>query len=283
MLLLPGNQQGYCKSDLADLVQETLQDSGTIKTLYDSAKYYSKIDPVLGKNLLHKLISISSSQDSSKLNDYYTLYGNACIMNGDFNEAQYYYNKSLAIDLNRKDTLELIRVYNNLNYLYLLSGRLDLSLQNAHEGVRLLEIMKQSRTLPPRIRQFNNRTSAWVEAYFYSNIGQINLKVGNYNKALAYYKRALSSVEKSGDKVYYANALNDIALTYRQLNQYDEALAYIQKAIAINKEIDNEYGIGLNYQTLGDIYAQTRNLNDAKAMLDEGLEILEKTDDITAQ
>jgi len=284
LLLIQGTWPGYCTIYVSDdFSQDILQDSSTLKTIYDSAKFYSKNDPVLSKNLLHKLISISKSRDSSELHDYYTLYGNACVMNGEFNEAQYYYNKSLTLDQQRKDTIEQIRVYNNLNYLYLISGRLDLSLQNAHEGIRLLEIMLLNGTLPYRMPQFGNKTSTWVRSYFYSNIGLINMKVGNYKEALIYYKRALSSVEISGDKAYYASALNDIASAYRQLKQYDQALSYCKKAIAINKEIDNEYGIGLNYQTLGDIYAQTENLDDANILLNEGMEILEKSDNITAQ
>lgn len=266
-----------------DFSPEVFQDTGTVKTLYDSARFYSRIDPVLSKNLLQKLISLSKSTDSSRLNDYFTLFGNACVANGDFNDARYYYLRSLEIDKELRDTIEQIRVYNNLNYLHMLTGQLDLSLQYAHEGIRLIEIMKERKSLPFRMPQFGNKTSTWVEAYFNTNIGQINLKVGNYREALQYYKRALPLVEQSGDKVYYANALNDIALTYRQMGQYDQALQYCQKAIAVNKEIDNTYGIGLNYQILGDIYARTENLDEAKELLDEGMEMLEKTDDITAQ
>ena len=89
--------------------------------------------------------------------------------------------------------------------------------------------------------------------------------------------------EKSKDKIYYASALNDIALAYRHLKNYDQALKYCKKAIAINKEIDNEYGIGLNYQIMGDIYAQTEKFSDANSMLQEGMEILEKSNDLTAK
>ena len=283
IFLWVGVESAHGTFDLDDLSVEALQDSGTFKTLYDSARYYSRIDPVLSKNLLQKLISLSKSSDSIKLNDYYTLYGNACVVNGDFNEARYYYLKSLEIDQQLQDTLELIRVYNNLNYLHMLTGQLDLSLQYAHEGIRLIEIMKERQTLPYRMSPFGNKTSSWVEAYFNTNIGQINMKVGNYREALHYYRRALVHVEQSGDKVYYANALNDIAQIYRHLGQYDQALLYCQKAIAVNKEIDNTYGIGLNYQILGDIYAKTENLDDAKELLNEGMEMLEKTDDFAAQ
>jgi len=262
---------------------DILHDTGSVQTLYDSARFYSRIDPVLSKSLLQKLITLSKNSDSTKLNDYYTLYGNACIVNGDFNEARYYYLRSLELDQQLQDTLEQIRVYNNLNYLHMLTGQLDLSLQYAHEGIRLIEIMKGNKTLPDRMPQFGNKTSTWVEAYFNTNIGQINIKVGNFKEALQYYKRALPLVAKSGDKVYYANALNDMALTYRQIGQYDLALRYCQQAISVNKEIDNTYGIGLNYQTLGDIYSSTENLDEAKEYLNEGMEMLEKTDDITAQ
>jgi len=283
LVFLPGLRPVYATIDFDDFKAEVLQDTGKLKTLYDSARFYSRIDPVLSKNLLRKLIAISKSSDSSELYDYYTLFGNACVVNGEFNEAQYYYDKSLAIDKERKDTLEQIRVYNNLNYLYLLSGRLDLSLQSAHEGARLIGIMKQRGTFPSSMQQFGNKKSEWVEAYFYTNIGQINMKVGNYKEALQYYKKAISSIEASGDKIYYASALNDMALAYRQLKQYDQALACIQKALTINKEIDNEFGVGLNYQILGDIYAQTEDLTSARTLLDEGMQILEKSDDINAQ
>jgi tetratricopeptide (TPR) repeat protein len=283
VFLISGMHTVFATIDMEDFSPEMMQDTGTLKTVYDSARYYSRIDPVLSKNLLQKLITLSKNRDSARLNDYYTLYGNACIVNGDFNEAQYYYLKSLEIDQARHDTLEQIRVYNNLNYLHMLTGQLDLSLQYAHEGIRLIEIMKERQTLPVRMTTFGNKTSAWVEAYFNTNIGQINMKVGNYREALMYFKKALTQIEQSGDQVYYANALNDIALAHRQLGQYDLALQYCKKAIEVNKEIDNAYGIGLNYQILGDIYARTENLEEAKELLHEGMELLEKTDDVTAR
>jgi tetratricopeptide (TPR) repeat protein len=262
---------------------EIWQDSSRIKTLFDSAKYYSRIDPVLSKNILHKLILISKNSDSSNLQDYYTVYGNASALNGDLNESLYYYKKALQLDQSIRDTLEQIRVYNNLNYLYWLTGSLDLSLQNAHEGVRLLEMMNRNKTLPPVIKQFGNKSAFWVQSYFYSNIAQINLKVGNYNEALTNFKRSLNLIEKTGDKTYQANVLNNVALTYSQLKMYDTALSYCRKAIAINKEIDNEYGIGLNYQTLGDIYSETEDIQKARSTLEEGMVMLEESDDVLAQ
>lgn len=283
VFLMTGMQMVFATIDMEDFSPGLMQDTGNLKTLYDSARYYSRIDPVLSKNLLQKLITVSRVRDSAKLNDYYTLFGNACIVNGDFNEARYYYLKALDLNRAKHDTVEQIRVYNNLNYLHMLTGQHDLSLQYAHEGIRLLELMKQRQTLPVRMTSFGNKSSDWVEAYLNTNIGQINMKVGNYREALVYYQRALKSIEASGDKVYYANALNDMAQAYRQLGQYDQAVSYCEKAIAVNKEIDNAYGIGLNYQILGDIYARTENLGDAQELLEEGMELLQKTDDIAAQ
>ena len=172
-----------------DSYYESLQDSSVLKTLYDSARYYTKTDPVLSKNLLQKLISISKGKDSTRLYEYFTLYGNASVVNGDFNEAEYYYKKSLALDQQRKDTLEQVRIYNNLSHLYLLSGKLDLSVENSHKGIRLLEFMYQHGTLPKTIAQFGNKSSDLVESFFYSNIGQINMKAGNYREAVEYYSK----------------------------------------------------------------------------------------------
>jgi tetratricopeptide (TPR) repeat protein len=282
IVLNPSGANCNLSADM-DLYSESHQDSSILKTLYDSAKFYTKTDPVLSKNLLRKLISVSKNKDSSRLYDYFTLYGNASLVNGEFNEAEYYYKKSLILDQRRKDSLELVRIYNNLSYLYLLSGKLDLSVDNSHKGIRILELMKQHGTLPKTIAQFGNKSSELVQSFFYTNIGQINMKSGNYREAAVYYGKALECTGKSNDKIYYANALNDLALTYSHLRKYDEALKYCKEAIAINKEIDNEYGIGLNYQIMGDIYTLTDNFSDASSMLQEGMEILEKSDDLTAK
>ena len=275
---------GFCSMTIFDyLSPEIIQDSSVLRTLFDSAKFYSRTDPVLSKNLLQKLIRTSLIHDSIRLYDYFTLYGNACLVNGDFNEAEYYYKKALVIDKQRKDTLEQTRIYNNLGHLYLLWGRLDLSVESSHNGITLLETMVRKRTIPKTIPQFGNKSSDLVMSFFYSSIGQINMKVGNYWEAVAYYKKAMTCTGKSKDKIYYASALNDVASAYQHLKQYNQALFYCQKAIAINNEIDNAYGIGLNYQILGDIYTQTENFGDAKTMLDEGMELLERSNDKTAQ
>jgi tetratricopeptide (TPR) repeat protein len=284
-LLFILNMSGaYCSLSLTDDSDyERLQDSSVLKTLYDSARFYSRTDPVLSKNLLQRLITVSKGKDSSRLYEYFTIYANASLNNGDFNEAEYYYRKSLSLDQQRKDTLEQVRIYNNLSHLYLLSGKLDLSVENSHEGIMLLEMMRKHGTLPKTITQFGNKSSDLVQSFFYTSIGQINMKAGNYREAAGYYNKALHFTEKSKDKIYYASALNDLALAYRHLKEYDQALKYCKKAISINKEIDNEYGIGLNYQVMGDIYALKENFSDANSMLREGMEILEKSNDLTAK
>ena len=274
----------YGNSYMTDeLSYAAMQDSSSLKTLYDSARFYVKTDPVLSKSLLQKLISVSLLKDTSRLYEYYTLYGNACVVNGDFYEAEHYYKKSLVLDQHRKDTLEQVRIYNNLSHLYLLSARPDLSVETLHKGIRLLEMMAQNGTLPETIQQFGKKSAYLVRSFFYSSIGQINMKAGNYREALTYYQEALECTEKSKDKIYHASALKDIASAYRKLNEYDQALFYCQKAVAINKEIDNDYGIGLNYQIMGDIYAQKENFGDANALLQEGMEIFEKSNDVSAQ
>lgn len=284
ILLTASEWKGYANIYLSDGITQNLSPDTTIlKNLFDSAKYYSRTEPVLTKSLLHRLIAIAKAGDKSHLFEYYTVYGNTCAINGEYDAARYYYLKALDLDKSSRDTIEQIRIYNNLNYLYRMSGKLDLSLENAHEGIRLLEILKNNKTLPYRIRIFHNKTSAWVMAKFYSNIAQINDNVGNLKEAVIYYKKALACLEGGEDKIYYTSALNDIANVYQKMKQYDIALLYCQKAVNLNKKIDNEYGIGINYQLMGDIYVYSKNLNDAKSKLNDGLEILERSDDISSR
>jgi len=105
----------------------------------------------------------------------------------------------------------------------------------------------------------------------YNGFGNINL--GNNNKkALEYYQKALSIFEQLGNKSSVAANHGNIGSVYRNLpdsacarlgiapaNKYPKALEYLNKALAINKEIgslqqekDNWDGISKTYEKMGD-------------------------------
>jgi tetratricopeptide (TPR) repeat protein len=263
-----------------NILAENIQDTATLSTLFDSAKYYMRAEPMLCKSLLQKLIMVGEQQNSPRLHEYYNIYGTANVYIGDFEEAKKYYSLALKINQLNKDSIQQVRLHNNLGYAYSLTGNYELSLQHYHQGLAMMETLYKSGTLPTFIESFANKTPDQIMALFYGYIGEIHVKIGNYNDGIKNYSRAVFYAGKDVNKFYYAGYLNDLARLYTEIKEYDKALQYCNRAIEVNKEIDNQLGIGVNYQILGEIYAGKDKIESAEKYLNKGLELIENEDDM---
>jgi len=262
---------------------ESHTDSLKLNTLLDSAKYYIRIDPILSKNLLQKLIYIGEEKNSSLLPEYYNLYGSVNLYLGNYEESKSYYARSLKIYQQRKDSAEMVRLQNNLGYTYSLTGNYELSLEHYHQGLLLAEILYQQGRLPVIVSQMGNKTADQMLNHLYANIGRIHARYNNYRDAINNYNRALQYAEKGKNKYYYAYYLNELAGLYTETKEYDKALKFCKRAIEVNKDIDNRLGIGVNYQTLGEIYAGRDKMENAEIYLNKGLELLEHEEDLPSK
>lgn len=256
------------------------QDSLKLRTLLDSAKYYMRVEPMLSKSLLQKLIMVAEQNNSPKLHEYYTMCGTANIYIGNFEEAKSYYNLSLKINQQRKDYVQQVRLYNNLGYAYSLTGNYELSLDYYYKGLAILESYYNDITFSTNFVSKVTKTPDQFLAMLNGYIAEIYAKIGNYNDAIRNYSRALLHAVKDDNKFYYASYLNDLAKLYTEIKDYDNALKYCNLAIETNKKIDNRLGIGINYQTLGEIYARKDKIENAEIYLDKGLEIIEQAEDM---
>jgi tetratricopeptide (TPR) repeat protein len=265
------------------ILVESQTDSLKLNTLLDSAKYYVRADPILSKNLLQKLIYIGEEKNSSLLPEYYNLYGTVNFYLGNYEESKSYYSRSLIIYQQRKDSVEMIRLQNNLGYVYSVTGNYELSLEHYHQALLLAEILYQKGRLPVIISQLGNKTADQMLNHLYANIGRIHARYNNYGDAINNYNRALMYAEKGKNKYYYAYYLNELATLYTAIKKYDKALKFCNQAIEVNKEIDNRLGIGINYQTLGEIYARKDKIENAEIFLNKGLELLEHEKDLPSK
>jgi tetratricopeptide (TPR) repeat protein len=95
----------------------------------------------------------------------------------------------------------------------------------------------------------------------YNNIGAVYYDLGNYDKALEYYKQALEIQEKvlSKKHPYTADSYNNVGIVYCKLANYDKALEYHKQALGIREIVlskehpdtaSSYYIIGLVYYNL---------------------------------
>ena len=109
-----------------------------------------------------------------------------------------------------------------------------------------------------------------------NNIGESYVREGKYNEALDYYKLLLKPViEKEGENSSAAAQIyNYIAEIYIYQENQNEALKYIDKAVKINTDYNDQLSLAGNYLVKGKIYSYIGG------DVEEGLSYLEDAETI---
>lgn len=74
----------------------------------------------------------------------------------------------------------------------------------------------------------------------YNNIALVHIAIENYETALDYLEKALAIRIKNGSKRGIAIIKDNIGDIHSKMGEYDEAFKYFTDALAINKEIGNK-------------------------------------------
>ncbi|MBK9107577.1 MAG: tetratricopeptide repeat protein [Saprospiraceae bacterium] len=123
----------------------------------------------------------------------------------------------------------------------------------------------------------HNYPKAAAQAYNLKGIA--NHLQGNYSRALENYMLALPIFEEVGDKLGYANSLNNIGNLYNNQGNYALALTYYEKSLAIKEEIGDKGGIASSLGNIGNIYKNQGNYKRALEYYEKLPAIFEKSGD----
>ena len=107
----------------------------------------------------------------------------------------------------------------------------------------------------------------------YSNIGIIQRKLRNNDKALEYYFKALKIVEKLNDENSMALCYNNIGLAYQYKKDYSKATYYLLKSLKINEKANNLNRISGCYNNLGNVYFELGEYNKCVNYYNKSLDI----------
>jgi len=150
--------------------------------------------------------------------------------------------KNILLSGNIPDTTK-VRILNSLARDYVKKDP-DKALDYASEALEI-------------VQELNQRTDV------YSNMGDIYLQQGKYDKALEYRLKVAKMYEEAGDKSSFAFALGEIGKTYRETGDFEKALEFHQKASNIYEEIGDTIGLGYSLDYIGGIYRERGNYEKA--------------------
>ncbi len=111
------------------------------------------------------------------------------------------------------------------------------------------------------------------KASVYGNIAIVYEELGEFDKALDYNRRSLALNRQLGHKHGEAIALGNIAILHHSAKRYEEAKRDFETAITLLRSMDDEAGLSMNISNLGVTYLEQKQYAKALELFKESLEI----------
>jgi tetratricopeptide (TPR) repeat protein len=250
--------------------------NNSVKTLLEITKYYQAVNIDSSAKYLAILKNEVTKLNNARLRaSYHLLQGNHFKNTGQFIEGIKEYEKSIDISLKLKDTLGLARAYNSLGLVYkkqggdnqqvrafsqkaLLYENRSLGLYMAlKDTVGLLRAYSNIGIIQRDLKDFKKAETAYlkgvaiakkarIESYavgiLYANLSQIYLDhYKNYDRAIELLNDAIRIYERNGIRTSMEHAYRNLSYNYTGKKEYQKAIEYAQKAIAIAEEVNDDH------------------------------------------
>ena len=110
-------------------------------------------------------------------------------------------------------------------------------------------------------------------------LGNAYHKLGKWEMAVNFYERALSEVQRSGERQGEGAILTNLGNVYADQGRWNEAIASYEKALVISRELGDRQGEGQTLGNLGIVYQLQGRWEEAIACYEKALETFRKLGD----
>lgn len=201
---------------------------GKFDLAYETMKKAEKIAPDK-EYLTHVYIEIADIlRDMGKLDDALT-----------------YYNKTLNLARDLKDSLTQVFMLRNIADVYVRKGELDKALNYYNEALNL-ETFESSK------------------ADICNSIADVYDKKGDHQKSVEYRQKAIRYIQQGTGGGHDISALIKIGNIYKRMKDYKNAEKYILEALEYAKKYEDKEGEAYSYIALGDLYKDMGDKKGAK-------------------
>ncbi|MEM9299384.1 MAG: tetratricopeptide repeat protein [Bacteroidota bacterium] len=165
----------------------------------------------------------------------------------DFDSAKYYGELALQQGIKNHDSLVISRAYYALAHLLRINGQFKKAEELYLKSLALSEI---KHFLKPQKRAYNG-------------LAMTNYYWGKFDECLKYHLKSLELRKENGDPIEIAISLNNIGLTYYQIQDYNYSLTYFKRVLALdaNNQLD---GIEGTYSNMGLVYKELGHYDSAQ-------------------
>lgn len=242
LLINPDAQDLFAQHQTIDsllsVIEKTTSDTVKIHNLYEVTWLYKDVNPSMALEYAHRGLALSEKNHYDKgISMILNGLGAAHVEKGNFDSAMVYYEKRLDLVIRMRDSTGIASSKDNIAIIFAFRGNYDKALEYREES-----------------NEVYRRTGSMINlAHGYVWMGNIYLEKSDYEKALQYYLDAQCIFEESNDPGQ-AYALINIAVIYRRLRHYDEALKYLNWAKELFAEQGNINAVGMSLFRIASVY-----------------------------
>jgi tetratricopeptide (TPR) repeat protein len=186
--------------------------------------------------------------------------GQLSLYQGKLDDALAFYEHALTFKDSTSDPFSLALIINGIGAIYLGRGRL----KEAHACFEQIVTMQQE------------DMDIDLLATAIHNIGSVYRVQGQTDLALEYFVQALALREKIGNPTDIANSLNNIGGIYDTLGKLTPALEYYEHALNLREQIGNPIDIATSLNNIGLCYKKQEKLAQSRDFYSRALALREQ-------
>jgi signal transduction histidine kinase/Tfp pilus assembly protein PilF len=219
----------------------------------------------------------------------------------DFVESKRYGKQAIDLARNLKDEKSILRAYINMLKLYRAARVNDTALHFAAQSHELAlklsdansiaEINLDAGNVYLNSHNYLKALSEFIAAArildslgtnprsqmtAYANIGNMEIKLGNYEKALDYVNKGLKLAEEIHYEIGVAYSFKTLGMIYRNLKKLDLAESSYKQALESYKKMDNQRMISESFLNLGTVYFDKNDFVSATNQYEQSLTVSKK-------
>lgn len=241
-------------------------DSVKMQVLSDLSYYYlyqsTDTSLVYGKELVGFASEKKSENFKSKA---YRNLGNAFMYSNQYDSAYVYFDK--AFQVIDKNEFDKSAIYSSIGMLQKRRGNYEEALETYFNGIRYDE-------------ETANDYGKFIKLL---NAASVYFILENIDKSIDLQVQAIVISDATDNpNITYAKGtiLNNIAVNYISIEDYDNAMAYLEKSLAFNLKSQNKKELARTYNNIGAVYEKQNQLNKALEYLNKALLLRNEIGDI---
>ena len=209
--------------------------------------------------------------DQVGLGDYNRLSGVLCMHRGLYEESLTYYQAAIASYTKAGNEKAVAKIYQNLGLLYKLMGDSQGVQAYTRQG---LAYMHEAIALNQRFK------ATLLLRGNYINLGILYEDLGDYKQGRDYFFKGLARIDNTDVTPEDARILyNNLGKNYNVEGQHQQAIAYLEKALAINEALRKTSSLAHNYRNLATAYNGLGQPEEAVRCAEKAVEFSKKAKD----